>query len=277
MKYLAAVLLSGTLALAEGTRIEPIAASPNHIQTRLRSSKTNVKASYIDDKDVIFPHIATGGGWETVMVLVNLSLATADVNLYFNDDNGDPMDVTFRTYPEMELITTSAAHIVMPPGCGFNYSLFDTGGATKTGWIAMEYNSSTITTRVGGYAAFRYKNGSYINEGLVPISSIEDETFFMPFDNYEGFATGVALVNPGMNMTSSVSIGALGTDGSLIAETTIQLAPGQHKSFVLSDLMPETAERVGTLLIEGSTHQTVGSRYPHEHARRNDVYFDTGP
>jgi hypothetical protein len=240
MKRIAALFLltTGSALAQSGVSIEAIAAKSNDMITAERSARASKQGSpkhaYVDETDVVFPHIAIGGGWETVMVLVNISLKPVDFNLRFYNDAGQPLSVTFRSYPEGTLTTTAAAHGILSPGSSFNFSLFDTGQPLATGWVRLEYNSSTADARLGGYAAFRLKAGGVINEGLVPLSSNEDEAFFMPFDNFEGFATGVALVNPGSSMSSDVSVVAYDTRGNKLATDTLVLRPGQHYSYVLT-------------------------------------------
>lgn len=124
------------------------------------------------------------------MVIVNIGSAAIDFGLNFYDQSGKPMQVTFRTFPEGEIITTSAAQGRLLPNGSFNFALFDATPNLKVGWAYLAYDSSA--GRLGGYAAFRLKASGVINEALVPLSAYDDSLFMMPYDNIEGFATGIA-------------------------------------------------------------------------------------
>src|SRR6266850_6195982 len=68
-----------------GNWFKPVAASPkptfgryNTASVSLKSGRPAPKASYISSTAQVFPHIATGGGWETVVVIVNMSAIPVD-------------------------------------------------------------------------------------------------------------------------------------------------------------------------------------------------------
>ncbi len=241
--------------VAQMVTVEAIPPSPNHIEASYRAKgdpnpKLSPKA-LVQHTDMVLPHIATGGGWETVVVIVNLSSTGLDFTQSFYDDYGRPMNVTLRTYPDGKLITTSATKGYLPAHASFNFSLFDSTSYTQVGWATLEYDSSK--GRLGGYSAFRLKAGGVINEGLVPLSSYDDTEFMMPFDNLEGFATGLALCNPGANMSVHATILALDLNGNQIAKDTVTIPPSGHTAYVLTDRMPSLAGRTGTLVVDGDT------------------------
>src|SRR5262249_29877494 len=99
-----------------------------------------------------FPHFATGGGWQTTMVIVNMSAQTISFNQYFFNPSGTPISVTFLTIPQGESITTSALHGVLPPNQSFNFVL-SSDGPLQTGYSGLMYDS--VNTRLGGFAIFR--------------------------------------------------------------------------------------------------------------------------
>jgi hypothetical protein len=120
--------------------------------------------------------------------------------------------------------------------------------------MSLDYN--TATGRLGGYVAFRYYPagaGSVPFEALVPLSPYDDHKSFMYYDNIEGFATGLALVNPGGNLTSRVTIRAADLSGTIITTDTLSIPPGGHPAFVLEQRMPSLARRIGTLYVESDT------------------------
>jgi hypothetical protein len=245
--------------LAQGVRIEAIPGTPNQITGAYRGLATLGEVApkaLVQKTDGVFPHIATGGGWETVMVIVNIGSTPVDFGLYFYDESGKPMQVTFRTFPEGKIITTSTAQGHLNAGQSFNFALFDSSADLQVGWASLVYDSTSA--RLGGYAAFRLKAGGVINEGLVPLSSYGDTSFMMPFDNIEGFATGVALCNPASNLTNHVSIVAMDLTGKQIASDTVVIPPLGHVSFVLADRIRSLAGLTGTLLVRSDLNRLSG-------------------
>ena len=242
-----------------GNWFKPVAASPKPTFGRYstaavlsKSGRPAPKASFVSSTATVFPHIATGGGWETVVVIVNMSATPVDFTASFYDEAGAPMQVTFSEFPSGTITTTSAIDGHLGSEGSFNFSLFDATPNTQVGWVLLDYD--TTSHRIGGYAAFRYRAGGVINEGLVPISGYDDTRFYMSFDNIEGFATGIALANPSQN-PNVVTIEALDLDGNLITTGHLTLPAGGHHSFVLADSFPVLAGRTGTLYV--SSNQTM--------------------
>ena len=249
-----------------GNWFKPTAASPKPtIRERSttaalpKSGRPNPKSSFVSSTTRVFPHLATGGGWETVVVLVNMSGAPVDFTASFYNDAGDPMQVTFSEFPSGNITTTSAIDGHLGTDGSFNFLLFDATPNTQVGWMLLDYD--TTSHRIGGYAAFRYHAGGVINEGLVPMSGYDDTRFFMSFDNIEGFATGIALTNPAQT-TNVVTIDALDLDGNEILRGQVTLPAGGHHSFVLADSFPELEGRTGTLFISSAQNMlsAVGIR-----------------
>jgi hypothetical protein len=181
---------------------------PNVVQSasRLRSFDASTGPT-----DMVFPYFAVGGpegtGWETSLVIVNMSAQTVSFDQFFWDNVGNPLPVTFRTIPDNQLLTTAKAHGVLQPGGSFNIVLFDSGQPLQVGWSELNYDSSSA--RLGGYSIFRLlSEGSTRStdfEALVPLSAFDDYKFFMPFDNRQGFITAMAVLNPGKQRPPSHS------------------------------------------------------------------------
>ena len=218
-------------------------------------------AASVRSTDLVFPHMATGGGWETILVIVNMSQRTVTFDQFFYDTAGRRMSVTFRSLPEGQLTTTDNAHGTLQAGQSFNIVLQDRGQPLQTGWSELDYDSTS--DRLGGFSIFRQIiPGRPAFEALVPLSSIDDSRFFMPFDNLEGFVTSMALLNPGSS-TTDVRLTFRSTTGSVLATRTIRLAPTAQVSFSVPQEFPEVANRTGTIYVEGSTEHlsALGFRF----------------
>jgi hypothetical protein len=263
MRYIPlALMLSGYIAAAQEATWSPIGPQPNTITGQYQSSADVIRQSaqprsYVLPTDQVFPHLATGDGWETILVLVNMSTTRVSFTQKFYDQSGNPMPVTFRSIPDNQLTTTSATQGSLAPGASFNILLFDAGTPLQVGWSGISYD--TTSARIGGYAIFRNRvRGRADFEALVPLSAFDDTRFYFPFDNLEDFVTSMALLNPASNVSATVSLTFLDTRGVTIGRDTLILAPGQQKAFSVPQVYPITQNRVGTILVESNTTRLSG-------------------
>ncbi|MEP6962478.1 MAG: hypothetical protein ABI995_10375, partial [Acidobacteriota bacterium] len=214
---------------------------------------------FVGSNDTVFPHFATGGGvggWETILVLINMSPNAVSFSQDFYGQNGQPLAVTFRSIPEGVVTTASHVNGVLPANQSFNILLENTGPVTRVGWSSITYDSTL--QRLGGYGIFRQVySPSKVFEALVPLTAYDDDTFYMPFDNLEGFATGLALVNPG-SFTTSVHIIARSLRGDFLGQKDLVLPAGNQTTYNLATEFPAIGGKAGTILIQGSTNRLAG-------------------
>lgn len=250
-----------------GQTVEVIPWKPSSVQAMDLSDRTisGIESSpnaYFSSDVRIFPHVVTGGSWETVIVMVNLSPVPINYKTYFYNQQGGPMSITFREFPSMNVVTTSAINSTLPPGASFNFSLFDSTPNTQVGWASIEV--VTPNTSLGGYSVFRQRVAGRADfEALVPLSSYEDHRFFLPVDEIQGFVTAMAMCNPASNLSTTVLLQMLNLNGVEIARKTITLAPGEHRAFAIIDEFPEMQNRLGTLYVRGSSNRlsAIGLRF----------------
>lgn len=252
IRFLMLSVLAAPALFPQGATIQATAPSPNRMVGQLRSPGVASQSQatplgLVRRNDVVFPHLVTGNGWETLLVITNIGNTTVDFNQYFYDETGSPMSVRLRTIPDNELIDTTAVVGHLPVGTSVSITLYDATAYTISGWSNMDYDS--VSGRLGGYAAFRLRAGGVVNEGLVPLSSSEDTAFAMPFDNSQGFATGIALTNPASNLINHVQVVALDRNGTQIASDALMISASGHRSYVLTDRMPAVAGQIGTLVV----------------------------
>ncbi|MBS1823702.1 MAG: hypothetical protein JST93_00145 [Acidobacteria bacterium] len=207
-------------------------------------------AASVRPTDLAFPHLAVGDRWETILVIVNMSARPVSFSQNFWTTTGAPLEVTFRSIPDGRLTTTSSARGTLQPGSSFNILLFDSGPPLKTGWSSIDY--ATTSDRLGGFAIFRQISTGGVFEALVPLSSVDDFRFFMPFDNLEGFVTSMAILNPGAAATEA-RLTFRNTAGTVLASRTVRLPGGNQTAFAITDTFPETRGQAGVLLVEGSS------------------------
>ncbi|MBI2817830.1 MAG: hypothetical protein HYX72_12920 [Acidobacteria bacterium] len=244
------LLFASVPAHSQGISVQAAPEEKNTIIGSYRGAYR--KQVFVGPTDQVFPHIATGGGWETVIVILNMGSARVDFRLRFYGQDGRPLAVTFRDYPDLNMVTTSAAVGFLGPNASFNFALFDSTPDTRVGWASLDYDSTGA--RMGGYAIFRQRvPGRPDYEALVPLSAYDDYKFYMPFDNIQGFVTAMALVNPASNLSSRITITAFTLRGVVIDRIVITLPPGGQTAFVLADRFPAFANTLGTLYVESDT------------------------
>ena len=254
LQLMALGLMTGPMVWAQGVRLRAAVPSPlrNTAEPRMRSAAGagSRPMAMVQATDVVFPHLATGGGWETMMLLVNIGAQAIDFTQDFYDDSGLPMVVRFRTIPENELVDTAAIEGYLPVGSSICVTFYDSTSATQSGWSMLSYDSTA--GRIGGYAAFRLAADGITNEGLVPLSSTNDTLFMMPFDNTEGYTTALALANPVADRLNHVQLQALDRDGAPIGNYALDLFANGHAAYVLTDRMPALAGQAGTLVVQSN-------------------------
>ena len=185
-------------------------------------------------------HIASGNGWQTTFVLFNASGFTAQAQLKFLDDGGNPLPLPLE-FPETGATSNASSLIQSIPA---NSSLWiQTSGDLTT---ALLTGSAQVMTSGGvtGYAIFRYNpNGQ---EAVVPLETRTAGSYLIAFDNTNSTATGIAL-----SATSSRAMNfpylIRDANGNQIGSGSIPLAANGHTSFMLATQIPATTGVAGTI------------------------------
>ncbi len=190
----------------------------------------------------VIPHVAIGGVWSTTITFVNLSDIGLTFPLDFWTTGGDPWAVF------VEGIGNSSTFTVTVPKNGSVTVIFPSVSAQiKTGWAQIEQpNGGTIA----GHAIFTDSTpGRPLFEAVVPITTLFDDDFRMPFDNSNGNNTCLALANSSEFSTNTVFIDFSNPSGNRILLTTVDIAPLNQTSFCLANQFPELAGRDGVLAV----------------------------
>ena len=206
--------------------------------------------------------VAAGGGWDTAVYLTNSTSGALSVALSFYADDGTalrlPLAVTQQGSTNNQL--TSTLNAVIPPNTTLSV---DTGSlsATVQGWADVQSNGSLT-----GFAVFRYAlngltKGPTPWEGTVPLQTqLSPTLMIVPFDNTNGFATGVAVGN----LTPfAVNLTAMFFDDNgnpLGSPQIIPLADFGHTGFVISKMFPFTDNTKGIMKISGVGLMGLGLR-----------------
>jgi hypothetical protein len=86
-------------------------------------------------------HMAAGGGWNTVIVLMNLGTTVAVYTLRFYGDSGNPQAFPFKSNGT-DLGTQSVLTGTIPVGGLVVIKARDKAATTTTGWMLIDPNST---------------------------------------------------------------------------------------------------------------------------------------
>jgi hypothetical protein len=198
----------------------------------------------------VLSQFAAGGGWDTTIWVMNSSSAAVPIRLVFHGDDGTqvfktsagtpvPVPLTITQQGNSQVQTLTTLDRVLNP----NTTLAIGGGLglapNVEGWIDL-----LGTSAVSGFAVFRYAPGGLAEgasgfvtpwEGTVPLQSqVSLSTMTLPFDNTNGFATGIAI---GSLSASAATITATFFDvngNALGSPQTISFAANGHTAFMVN-------------------------------------------
>ena len=203
----------------------------------------------------VIPHIASGGGWDTTVALLNLGSTAANYTLRFYGDTGTPQELPFaNVITNQQLGTQSVLTGQIPVGGLLLLDALNAGKTVTTGWALIDPAS---TGDIGALAIFAYNPTG--QQATVPAEASSAQSFVLGYGNAGGNTTGVALVNPHNNLVS-VNLVIRDPNGSTLASDQFQMNPQQHMSFLLPTKYPASNNVTGTVLIstDGAADAVTG-------------------
>ncbi len=195
----------------------------------------------------IITHVADGGGWKTVITVVNLSQdKAAAFTLNFYGDDGNPKSFSIAgsgvAFGVTGALPVAGSVVIQTTGAE----------AAAQGWAQFDSSTSDF---IGGYAVFVNSNG---NEAAVPFESAIAGDEVLPFDNTNGYGMGVALANSDFE-TVTVTATCRDENGNVLGTDAFTMASMTHTSFIFSQRWPFTANRKGTVYFK--TTDSFGSAF----------------
>jgi hypothetical protein len=201
--------------------------------------------------------IASGGGWVTTITLINLSASSVPARIEFHDDNGQPLRLRLD-YPQSgESSITSSEDPVIPPNGSV---VIETGArtpATVVGWAHVESRLP-----LGGYAIFRFTSpGLPPSEGTVSLDASEQSSLVIPYDNTNGYVTGLAFVNQSSSL-AGITLTLFDDNGVQLSTFPGGIAALGHASLFVKEIFPISANRRGIIRLQSSgVIAAVGLRF----------------
>jgi hypothetical protein len=170
----------------------------------------------------IIPQIADGGAWQTTLVLTNTGTTTATASLTFFQSAANGTTQSWNP-PFQETGTTQNLSLAAA-STTFLHTLGTAANLTE-GWAQLQAGSSVVA-----YAIFTQTvQGRQNQDGTAPAAAAVSRVL-EPFDNANGFATTMAIANPG-TASISISVAAQPTSGPAVQLAAISLPAGGYTAF----------------------------------------------
>jgi len=199
-------------------------------------------------------HLADGQGWTSDIILMSLGSTPQCFSVQIYGNTGAPLAVPLVSYG-----TQSSVRICLQP-LG-SATLKSTGASSPLieGWVLLgcdpmlSFCFGGPGAPIAGSIVFRRSTpGQPDFEAAVPFDDNSVSHVALPFDNTNGFLTGLALTNPQKSQTV-VTFVLHAEDGTQLFVTAFSLGPRQHMSFVLPTTYPQTAGTRGVLEITSTS------------------------
>jgi hypothetical protein len=195
--------------------------------------------------------IADGASWQTQFQVINLDQNPVNFAFQFWSDAGNPL--------ALPIVNGTAGMFQgsLPVGGTAFATTPGTAAALSQGWAQV-----TASGKIGVLAIFTQAvPGRPDSEGTVTgLPSTNHVT--LPFDNTQGYATGVAVANT--NATNALLITlTFQTDAGAVSTGSLVLAPYAHTAFVLTSQFPALAGLRGSIVFTAPTPNIsiVGLRF----------------
>jgi len=201
--------------------------------------------------------IASAGGWDTSINLVNMgATAACSSTQFYADPDGKPLTLPL-SFPQGGIPPTSVASInenINPNSLLVIDTTGPNGSAASVGWANVQAAGD-----VSGYGIFTYAPNNW--EAVVPLEISNANSYLLPYDNTtangNALSTGVALANLSPQ-PATVNVSIHNDGGFQIDNETIQMAGLGHTSFLLAGTYPASKNVRGSVIFTTQTGGQIG-------------------
>lgn len=198
-------------------------------------------------------HIVDAPNFATQFVITNLDSSPASFQFRFWGNNGSALSVPIANGQPSDLSGTLA------PGGTFFAQTAGTSTPALQGWAEV-----ASTGRISVLANY-YRTGTPTNaDSEASVTGTQSgSNIVLPFDNTQGFLTGLAISNTNSVQSINVTISATSEKGGPPTSTVINLLPHGHTSIVLPNTLAGTAGARGSVRIStgNADLSVVGLRF----------------
>jgi uncharacterized protein (TIGR03118 family) len=244
--------VSGTFSFTLNVSDSTGATSTGSFQLNIQPAAIPLPMSRVGS----FAQVAAGGGWKSIMTLINLSAGTVNAQVNFFADNGNPLTLPLK-FPEFGSTTSGASvNVTLTPNDSIVIES-DGFAATGVGWADVQ-----ATGALSGYLTFALIGpGGSDSEGTVSLDTRLLPSLLLPYDNTSGFQTGVALANQS-GTAQTITVTLIDQNGAQLTTSQINLPAFGHSAFFLSSQFAQSANRLGIIQFQSSGGLTgVGLRF----------------
>ncbi|MEO8593209.1 MAG: hypothetical protein ABI759_07805 [Candidatus Solibacter sp.] len=199
--------------------------------------------------------IASGGAWKTTLTLLNLSSTSSSVTVTFQGDNGLPLTLPLRitqSGSSSAEVSSEITRIVPALATLLIESEAPATSETITGWADV-----ASLGFFAGFAIFRQRGpDGRDSEGTAPLESTGLSGLILPFDNSDGFSTGIAIVNAAEARASLVAV-VRDENGIVLGQYGVPMIARGHSAFVVGERLPASIGRRGSIEFQQSGNGTV--------------------
>ncbi len=213
---------------------------------------------------VALPQIAYGGGWETKIVITNVTATPQPVTLNYFDTNGNPLSVPFNGVGATQSTVNVPANGQVEVVPDFQ------GGTTFVGWAGIANPNTSLKIQ----AVFLWQNGPTAQtQAVAPLVSLSDQgciiplpvtnVLTMPYDSTGAPATpnsGYAFANT-TSTAVTMTLKFYDQSGNNIGTDTEQIPAFGHTQFLVTDKVAALAGTKGTMQINGTGVVPLGFKF----------------
>src|SRR2546428_180397 len=203
-----------------------------------------------------FAQIASGAGWKTTIVLVNLSSIAVSARVNFYGDSGNPLILPLVLADGSGTASSSIDLSMQARGSAVLQTEASTS-SVSLGWAEIEASGP-----LNGYAIFRQRlPGLPDSEATTPLETIASSSMAFFFDNVARFQTGNAVVNLSASETTVTAV-FRDENGLQLGSSQFSIPRSGHSSFFLNSRFPTIANRRGIVEFQNQSGITgVGLRF----------------
>jgi hypothetical protein len=219
----------------------------------------------------VIPQVADGAGWQTTLVLTNITANPDLATLKFHiDTSGGATQSWLPPFQE----NISLASLKLPAGSTLFLHTPGTAASLSQGWAELDADAGIV-----GYTIFTNRvPGHPDQDGTAPAVSAASR-ILVPFDNSSGLVTALALVNPN-SAAETISVNMRTTDGTTSTATLPSIPGSGQMAFVMTQQLPVSSGKSGLaeFYTTSGTFSIIALRAnPTGAFTAAPVYFETGP
>ena len=187
---------------------------------------------FYPQKDLVFTHLAAGGGYETVLTLANRGTYDYSGKMYFYKNCAEQWNPTVNG----AAITGGMLVVTIPQGDTVTYRV--SGANLEAGFCYVYADDMAMDNFLEGNQTYYILSGPTVLDSIGISPSVELFLSTVPFESFSTIA--VALANPDFynNRTANVILRLYDAAGNSLTSTTIPLGPLCHYPRFLSDIFP---------------------------------------